>query len=310
MDSPSAPTGLLGTIEGMPRAPRPLPRSLGRAFTSADAGVAGVADQRLRRGDLVAVTHGVHSLDRLDGDARLAAVALGMPAPFAYSHLTAARIWDLPLPGWTDADERLHVIRPTSGAQVRRPGITGHRGLETRATTSARGLPVTTRAETWADLAAVGLTRDDLVVVGDAVVRGRPELLAGLHRVSARARRLGATRLRDAAALVRVGSRSAMETRTRLALVQAGLPEPLLNARICTDDGEEVACCDLVWPDAKVVVEYEGDHHRTDRAQWRLDITRVRRLESLGWRVLRITADDLRGSRLADLVSLLRGLLA
>lgn len=310
MDSPSAPTGLLGTIEGMPRAPRPLPRSLGRAFTSADAGVAGVADQRLRRGDLVAVTHGVHSLDRLDGDARLAAVALGMPAPFAYSHLTAARIWDLPLPGWTDADERLHVIRPTSGAQVRRPGITGHRGLETRATTSARGLPVTTRAETWADLAAVGLTRDDLVVVGDAVVRGRPELLAGLHRVSARARRLGATRLRDAAALVRVGSRSAMETRTRLALVQAGLPEPLLNARIHADDDEEVACCDLVWPDAKVVVEYEGDHHRTDRAQWRLDITRVRRLESLGWRVLRITADDLRGPRLAELVALLRGQLA
>ena len=42
----------------------------------------------------------------------------------------------------------------------------------------------------------------------------------------------------------------------------------------------------------KLVVEYDGDLHR-DRVQWQADIRRRRRLETAGYRVVVITADDL-----------------
>ena len=76
-------------------------------------------------------------------------------------------------------------------------------------------------------------------------------------------------------------------------------------------DGIEkfIARGDFVWREAKVVVEYEGDHHRTHRRQWQHDIARTRLLEALGWRVVRITASDLRDARLRrELLALLHGL--
>jgi very-short-patch-repair endonuclease len=41
-----------------------------------------------------------------------------------------------------------------------------------------------------------------------------------------------------------------------------------------------------------VAVEYDGDHHRKDRAQYVKDIARLRMLESLGWTVIRVIAED------------------
>ena len=100
-----------------------------------------------------------------------------------------------------------------------------------------------------------------------------------------------------------------MESRARLHFGRAGLPEPELNAEVFAEDGNFVARADFLWRDARVIVEYEGDHHRTDRRQWQSDIQRTRLLESLGWRVLRITAADLRGPGLTHLVAELADLL-
>ena len=84
-----------------------------------------------------------------------------------------------------------------------------------------------------------------------------------------------------------------METRARLAFAQAGLPEPELNATMYAEDGHFLARVDFLWRGPRVIVEYEGDQHRTDRRQWQNDIQRTRLLEGLGWRVIRITAADL-----------------
>ncbi len=51
---------------------------------------------------------------------------------------------------------------------------------------------------------------------------------------------------------------------------------------------------DLVYEEEQVWIEVEGDQHRTDRAQWRRDVVRYERLTDLGWRVVRVSADDLR----------------
>ena len=79
----------------------------------------------------------------------------------------------------------------------------------------------------------------------------------------------------------RVGSDSAQETRLRLALEDAGLPEPELNAP--TDLGSGVVRQpDLSYPEYKVAVEYEGEGH-SDAAQIVRDIAREEDFSRAGW---------------------------
>jgi very-short-patch-repair endonuclease len=49
---------------------------------------------------------------------------------------------------------------------------------------------------------------------------------------------------------------------------------------------------DLAYPEWRVVLEYEGDGHRTDPQQWRRDISRREAFEDAGWRVIRVTGGD------------------
>jgi len=49
------------------------------------------------------------------------------------------------------------------------------------------------------------------------------------------------------------------------------------------------------WPDMKIALEYEGDHHRNDRWQFNRDITRTEELQELGWTVIRVIAADTEG---------------
>ena len=297
----------------MPLPRRPLPPSLvGRSFTVAQAVTAQVPEHRLRSPDLHRPTKGVRchraaaTLDDLAAD-----MALALPSPWAWSHITAARLFRLPLPTpWTPG-EPLHALRPTQSAQIRRPGFVGHRGLENRTTEVLRGHPTTTAAWTWADLASVStLSVLDLVIAGDAFATRDPTLLEELVAMgSGKGPRRGVRKLRAAAELLRSGSGSPMETRARLAFVEAGLPEPALNATVHGPDGHFLARVDFLWREAGVVVEYEGDQHRTDRRQWQNDIARVRLLEDSGLRVIRITSADLfDATRLRNLIATLRSL--
>jgi very-short-patch-repair endonuclease len=49
------------------------------------------------------------------------------------------------------------------------------------------------------------------------------------------------------------------------------------------------------WEDLKIAVEYEGDHHRTNRNQFNKDIRRMDTLLEQGWIVIRVTALDTQG---------------
>lgn len=46
-----------------------------------------------------------------------------------------------------------------------------------------------------------------------------------------------------------------------------------------------------------MIVEYEGDQHRTDKGQWSADIHRGEEFSALGYRTIRITAAHLRRPR-------------
>jgi hypothetical protein len=165
--------------------------------------------------------------------------------------------------------------------------------------TLLEGLPVTTAARTWCDLAQI-LDVDALVAAGDFVVNRhhrifsrRQDALAPVEElaamVEARRRTRGVLRAREALALVRVGCDSAPETMLRLAVARAGLPEPELGFVIVDATGEHVAWPDLAFPEYRVALQYDGAHH-FERAQLELDIARNEATARAGWTQVIVTA--------------------
>lgn len=168
--------------------------------------------------------------------------------------LSAARLWGAPLPANHSGDWRIHLARRRGFSFPRRVNVVGH--LLTflpGEVVEYDGVRLTSPARTWLDLAGL-LTVEELGAVGDCLVCfhgpefplpkqamcGIDELrdIIGRHRGMR-----GVRTAREAVELVRVGSDSATETRMRLALVDAGLPEPVLNHVLLDGRG-----CPLLWP--------------------------------------------------------------
>lgn len=217
-----------------------------------------------------------------------------MPATHVFSHATAAVIQGMWLPYRLETDRRLHVSVPQNARAPQMVGIVGHK-REVIVTDRVEGLRVTSLLHTWIDVAPT-LTRVELVAASDFLCRGRNPIHTPeeLKVVAAELTgRRGCRALREAASLARAAVDSPQETKTRLFIVDDGIPEPEVNFVIRDSDGYFVARVDLAWPRFRVCVEYEGDGHRTDPKQFRKDITRRERVEDQGWRMVRITDDDL-----------------
>jgi hypothetical protein len=112
----------------------------------------------------------------------------------------------------------------------------------------------------------------------------------------------GLRQLETALELVDPGAQSPRESYLRLLLIEAGLPRPQTQIPVVDGDGVAVAYLDLGWAEHMVAVEYDGDHHRADRAQYVKDIRRLEMLERMGWLIIRVVAED----RPADIVRRVR----
>lgn len=244
------------------------PELLDRPFTTAEALELGVSDRVLRGDRFRSPFFGVHlHCDLPRTTIRCAALALVLPCDAAFSHATAAALCELPLPDALARQGLLHVSVPAGTSVPHGQGVVGHEAVDLRLTCRVTPwrLPVVHPWRTWCDL--VPLLRDDeAIVLGDAVVGRR-----GRHRlervITGRAGERGVVRMRRLFELVREGVDSPMETRTRLLVVRAGLPEPECGKDVYADDGYGwLARPDLCWPDLKVAVEYDGDLHRTGRS--------------------------------------------
>jgi hypothetical protein len=104
----------------------------------------------------------------------------------------------------------------------------------------------------------------------------------------------GIVQLREILTLVDGGAESPPETRTRLALTDGNLPRPSTQIVVRDHSGRAVARCDMGWRRQKVVVEYDGDHHWTEERQRTRDLERYELLTALGWRVVRVSSEQLR----------------
>ena len=78
----------------------------------------------------------------------------------------------------------------------------------------------------------------------------------------------------------------------RVACHLAGLPHPVPQFEV-VENGAFLGRVDLAWPEAKLLVEYEGEYHFDD-LQIRKDDARYAGLVAAGWRVIRLSAADLR----------------
>lgn len=287
----------------------PLPEQLAlRSFTSDGAKGAGVTRSRIRAQDIANVSRGIFipTGANISGTAALAAYTQTHPQA-VLSHLSAARLWGIPLPPWAENDWRVHIAKPPSSGKPRRGNVVGHRlALREEEIVNLDGVRLTSPERTWLDLASL-LAVPDLVAVGDHLVCEHGQLHPvprsaicarnDLVRVMARHHGMrGMKAARMAYELVRVGADSPPETKLRLALIDAGLPEPELNHILFDLNG-----IPLVWPDAayreyKISLQYDGLHHE-DSEQYEKDIGRLEKTKGLGWEEIRFAKTDLNGER-------------
>ena len=232
-----------------------------------------------------------------------------LPAHCAFSHVTAAKLLELPLSYAMEADAELHVMRPITSTRVRLPGFVGHRALHPRRVVEVEGLPVVDAVDTWVDLGElVGRGRpvglDDLVVLGDACATRAGSRTPLLATCLSRTRPRGKRTLLEAYEEVRVGSASPRESLARLVLTRGGLPEPKLNEPIYAswDPTVLLGIGDLVWRRStvdgrvvKVVGEYQGELYHSSAARRLSDGRRSEGLAADGWDVQEMWNADLNG---------------
>ncbi|MGF4043433.1 DUF559 domain-containing protein [Paenarthrobacter nitroguajacolicus] len=283
----------------------PLPPRLTAApFTLDEAEAAGLKRSRLwNRANIDAVSRGVYRPSDWDFELSAAARSLSAATPGAWiSHVTAARIHGTFLPPWLSDSNELHLSKPRQLPSVRRKGVIGHTVVASADEIEyVQGIWMSTRSRTWLDLAR-RLPLPDLVCMGDQLIRTpRPEFeeretafttLEALRDLVGRHKNLqGVVRAREALDLMRVGADSAPESLLRLAMLDAGIPEPELQVQLRQNDPFSPSA-DLGFRARRVALQYDGGHHH-EREQIFSDRRRDKAFEAAGWTVLKFGKNDL-----------------
>lgn len=212
-----------------------------------------------------------------------------LPAATHVSHHTAVRLWGGVAPDSSD----IHVSMASREARCRRAGVAAHLGTKDAQTAVLDGLAISTPMQGFLELASVGTSLVDLVIAGDSLVKANDldpqQFVAAADAYEGR----NAKRARRAARLVRAGVDSPMETRIRLLIVLAGLPEPQVNFILRIAGGKWRWRFDLCYPEFKLIIEYDGRQHAFDAQQWGHDLERREWLDQDGWRILIVVSEGI-----------------
>ncbi|NYE95374.1 hypothetical protein FHU41_001595 [Psychromicrobium silvestre] len=212
----------------------------------------------------------------------------------------------------------MHLAHGRFRTQPRRGNVVGHRvTFHPEEVQLVNGVRVTTPQRSWLDLAA-SLSLHDLVIAADHLICAHgPEFPfpregicspQNLRTTTSRhPGRRGVKTARLALDLMRIGADSPPETKMRLLLIEAGLPEPELNLALRNESGTAVVWPDAGYRNAKIALQYDGAHHGTAE-QYQRDIRRALETERLGWQEIRIGAQDLEGDHPAVLDKVRRAL--
>lgn len=258
-----------------------------REFTLAEAREWGLTRRALRGGGYRRVAQGVYREAGVPETPEMILRSLhrSLPGDAVFSGLTAAWLHGLsakpcepaevtvPEPTWLRPKARLAVVRTR---------------LQPEDLTILRGLTATAALRTLTDVGRRCPLVDAVVLLDEALHRGLVTKSLLERHVITHAGRKGIARLRRAVSLVEPATESPMESRLRLVLVLGGLPPPAVQVPIHMD-GEFIARPDLLYPEQRLALEYDGEGHRNQLAQ---DNRRQNRLVQAGYRILRFTAGD------------------
>jgi very-short-patch-repair endonuclease len=202
------------------------------------------------------------------------------------SHATAAAIWRM-------ADAGPHVAITVIGRKVRpQPGLQAYRvhNLDVRDVRLRWGFPLTAPARTLIDQAAVTAGDELERALNEARVLKLvhdSELMAAMERCPLRS---GVRRLRRLLGTEHGPALTRSEAERMLSKLvdRAQLPRPRFNARV---NGYEV---DVLWEEARVVMEADGYDFHGHRAAFERDREKDQRLAAAGYTVIRVTWRQLR----------------
>jgi hypothetical protein len=265
------------------------------AFTVAEGAHHGLTPSTLRAAAWATPHAGIRVAESSTQTDQLAALLRALPDHAFFCGPTSAALQGLPLPYALSetALEQPFVGVPAGQNRIRRPRTTG-RALSVLPDdiVEVGGIRCTSPLRTWAELAEM-LGVGQLTAVSDHLISHRQpiatrEELEKMHRRFLGGR--GSKRRRLAVDLADERAESPRESELRVLLIQSGLPAPQCNVEIF-DGARFVARVDLLYPDERLILEYDGDYHRDPR-QWSRDQSRRAELESLGYRITVVTARD------------------
>ncbi|GAA1610918.1 hypothetical protein GCM10009805_02180 [Leucobacter chromiireducens subsp. solipictus] len=278
---------------------------VGRPFSVAEARRLGVSDDALRHPRFRTPFRGVRSLRAGDRSAhfpaeRARAAALEyvprLRPTEVFSHATALVLLGCPIAA--SPEPHVSILRPGSRATVR--GAVGHTHAAPSVAWrhSESGAPLVSPALALTQAAAV-LPFRELVIAADHLIRPRRARAAGpiatreeLRDAARGARTPGVRRARAAIELARSGAESRMETLLRLVMVAFGIPELPLQVDVHDARGRWIGRFDMVELQRRVIVEYDGEQHRTNDEQYARDARRIDAAQDAGFRVLRFRRAD------------------
>lgn len=229
---------------------------------------------------------------------RVRALTAALREDLVISHQTAADVLGLPTVGAQRGF--IHLTVPAGTSTIRRTGVRAHRSeIAMHERMKFGELTVTKPARIFVDLAAQGVSLEELVAFGDAILHHEwvtETMLA--HAVHSRFRHRGVRIARQALPLLDGRAESVPESLLRVRIIFAGLPKPEPQVKVFDERGRLIARLDLGYDEIKVGIDYDGRHH-AKRKQFGRDLARYTELASLGWHILRPGSDDLDdGSRL------------
>src|SRR5271166_21622 len=188
-----------------------------------------------------------------------------------------------------DAELVHHNRKPPKRIVVRSDTLPPHEML------TVDGITVTSPARTAFDIGRRTTNRLQAVQRLDALTNATDVKVADVEAVIAdHSGARGLLRLRRVLPLVDGGAESPQETRTRLVLIDAGLPPPQTQIRVYDEYGDFVARVDMGYEEFRVGIEYDGPQHWTDPEGRDRDIDRSSALLDLGWTIIRVGSNLLR----------------
>jgi Protein of unknown function (DUF559) len=233
--------------------------------------------------------------DRATKHAILATAALAVTGPGAVvSHHSAALIHGLDLLG-RGIEESVVLTRPP-GTTSRKSGCPNVRlhvaALPAGHVMARHGMPVTSPARTVIDLART-CSFPAGVVVADSALRTGQTAKAELQSViTACARWPGLRVARQVAAFCDARSESALESISRVAFHDQGLPPPDLQVWVGGETGM-IGRADFLWTAHRTIAEADGAIKYADPSRAMAQLERDARLREAGFEVVHFTWQEI-----------------